>query len=114
MPTISPFTPQSGSAGSALIVASTASANVALPLGGGSQLRVCHTGSVPCYVNFGTSTVTASASTPIGWPMNPNTSQIFTVDTIATGSGGSQMTYAAVAGSAASVGPIIFTRGEGF
>ena len=114
MPTISPMTPQMGSAGSVALVPSTASANVLLPLGGGSQMRVCHTGSVIAYVNFGTSTITASASTPIGFPMNPNTMQIFTLDTIATGSGGSQDTYAAAAGSATSVAPIVFTRGEGF
>ena len=112
MPTISPFTPQSGSAGSVNIVASTASANVALPLGGGNQMRVCHTGSVICYVNFGASTVTASLV--IGFPMNPGQTEIFTLDTIATGSAGGQFTYAAVIGSAASVAPIVFTRGEGF
>lgn len=114
MPTISPFTPQTGSAGSASLVATVATSNVLLPLGGGSQMRVCHTGSVIAYVNFGASTVTASASTPIGFPMNPGTTQIFTLDTIATGSAGNLFTYAAAAGSATSVAPIIFTRGEGF
>ena len=114
MPTISPMTPQVGSAGSIALIASTATANVVLPLGGGSQMRACNTSSVIVYINFGTSTVTASATTPIGLPMNPNTMQIFTLDTIATGSGGSQYTYAAAAGSAASTAPIVFTRGEGF
>src|SRR5215472_6270487 len=112
MPTISPFTPQIGSAGSVNLVASTATANVLLPLGGGNQMRVCHTGSVICYVNFGASTVTASVG--IGFPMNPNTMQIFTLDQIATGSGGSQLTYAALIGTVASVSPTVFTRGEGF
>lgn len=114
MPTISPFTPQIGSAGSASLVASTTTANVQLPLGGGSQIRVCHTGSVIAYVNFGASTVVASATTPVGFPMNPGTMQIFTFDTIATGSGPGQTTFVAAIGTAASVSPIIFTRGEGF
>jgi hypothetical protein len=114
MPTISPFTPQTGSAGSSGLVPSVATANVLLPLGGGNQIRVCHTGSVIAYVNFGASTVAASATTPIGFAINPGQTQIFTFDQIATGSAGNQFTYAAAAGSAASVSPIIFTRGEGF
>lgn len=112
MPTISPFTPQMGSAGSANLIASTATANILLPIGGGSQLRACNTSSVIVYINFGTSTVTAS--TGIGFPMNPATTQIFTLDTIATGSGPGQYTYAAAIGTAASTAPIVFTRGEGF
>jgi hypothetical protein len=113
MPTISPFTPQMGSAGSSSLVASTATANIALPVGGGSQIRVCHGGSVLCYVNFGSSTVTAS--TGIGFPMNANTTEIFTLDTAyAAGTTTNQYTYVALFGSAASVTATVFTRGEGF
>lgn len=114
MAAIDPFTPQVGSAGSASLIASTATANVLLPLGGGKHMRVCNTSSVIVYINFGASTVTASASTPIGFPMNPSTERIFTLDTVATGSAGSLLTYAAAIGSAASTAPVIFTRGEGF
>jgi hypothetical protein len=112
MPTISPMTPQTGSAGSVNIIASTTTANILLPVGGGSQLRVSNTSSVIVYINIDSSTVTAS--TGIGWPMNPGQTEIFTLDTTATGSAGSIQLYAAVFGSAASVAPVIFTRGEGF
>ena len=113
MPTISPMTPQMGSAGSINLIASTATAAAALPVGGGTQMRVCNTSSVIVYINFGASTVTAS--TGIGFPMNPVTTQIFTLDSAyAAGTTVNQFSWVAVIGSAASTAPVVFTRGEGF
>jgi len=65
-------------------------------------------------MDFGASTVVASASTPVGIMMNPTSTQIFTFDTIATGTAGSKTQYVSVIASAATTTPIIFTRGEGF
>lgn len=114
MPTISPFTPQVGSAGSIAVIASTSASLLQLPLGGGSQIRVVNTASIPTYMDFGASTVTASASTPVGIIMNAASTEIFTFDTIATGTVGNKTQYVSVLASAATTTLVIFTRGEGF
>lgn len=115
MPTISPMTPQTGSTtGTVNMTASTASANVQLPLGGGNQIRVLNTASVLVYISFGSSTVTAST----GWSMpilsNNNPPAIFTLDTLPGGSAANQMGYMAAIASVATTLPIYVTRGEGF
>jgi hypothetical protein len=115
MPTISPMTPQTGSVlGTVNIIASTASTNILLPLGGGNQVRIINTASIQVFVSFGASTVTAST----GWSMpilvNCNPPERFTLDQIATGSAGSQLTYMAAIASSATTLPIYVTRGEGF
>ena len=115
MPTISPFTPQTGSIGGTVsLVASTASANVQLPPGGGTQLRVINTGSLTVYVGFGASTVTTS--TAWGMPILSNAApEKFTVDTLYNaGSVGNALTYMAAISSVTNTLPIYVTRGEGF
>ncbi len=114
MPTISPFTPQVNSTfTTANIVPSTSTSNVALPLGGGSQVRVYNATSVTCYIQFGTSTVTTSTSW--GMPIaSNNVPEKFTLDTVATGSAGSQLTYMAAMASVGTTIGIFVTRGEGF
>lgn len=106
MPTISPLTPQP--AGTASITASVASANVILPTGGGSQVRLLNNASVIVYVAFGTSTVTASTSTDM--PLPPGgVAERFTVDANA-----SKITYMAAIASVATTQPVFVTKGEGF
>jgi hypothetical protein len=106
MPTISPLTPQP--AGTVSITASTASANVALPGGGGSQVRLLNNASILVYVAFGASTVTASTSTDM--PLAPGgIPERFTID-----ANTSKISYMAAIASAATTLPLYATRGEGF
>src|SRR5689334_12568469 len=116
MPTISPMTPQTGSTtGTVNMTASTASANVALPLGGGNQIRIVNTASVVVYVSFGASTVTTSTAWGMPILSNNNPAAIFTLDTnYASGSTANQMGYMAAIASVATTTPIYVTRGEGF
>lgn len=116
MPTLSPFSPQTGSiTGTVNIIASTGTANVQLPPGGGTQLRLLNTASLQTYVAFGASTVTVST----GWGMplaaNMVVPEKVTVDTFYNaGSVGNQMGYMAAIASVTTTLPIYVTRGEGF
>lgn len=116
MPTINPMTPQTGSTtGTVNITASTASANVALPLGGGTQVRIVNTASVLVFVSFGTSTVTTSVAWGMPILSNNNPPAIFTLDSnYASGSTANQMGYMAAIASVATTLPIYVTRGDGF
>ncbi len=115
MATISPFTPQTTSTnGTVSMIASTGSTNVQLPQGGGQQLRILNTASLAVYVGFGTSTVTTSLAWGMPLPAGMTIPEMVTVDTTATGSAGSQMTFMAAIASVTTTLPIYVTRGEGF
>lgn len=123
MPTINPFTPQTN--GTVGLVASTGSSVIQLAAGTGTQVRVINTGSLTCYIEFGASTIVASAgsSMPIlSMLSTASTGQIFTIPGggFAPGLGGSVAStattgqYAIAIASVTTTGGLFFTRGEGF
>jgi hypothetical protein len=116
MPALSPFAPQVG--GTVAITASTSATLTQLGAGAGTQIRVANNASVAVYIEFGASTVTASAGGS-SMPILPGSSlpaQMFTVGP--PGTTGSSATSGAIfvscIASAGTTAPIFFTRGEGF
>lgn len=116
MPTISPFTPQTGTiAGTISFSVTSTSSNGALPLGGGTQLRIVHNASVQIYISFGASTVTTSIANGMPIMASAPAAEKVTVDTqYNAGSVGNQMTYVAAIASVPTTGFIWVTRGDGF
>lgn len=116
MPTISPFTPHTN--GTVTATASTSATLTQLSAGGGTQCRIWNSASVAVYVEFGASTVTASAgggSMPVpslSWPPTMVTLPV-TGPFSSTPTTYGAMFVSAIA-SVATTTPIFFTRGEGF
>lgn len=100
---VRPFAPAQGASTQNIAVTSSSQSYALSPAGiGYRSIRVVNTGTIPIFIAFGTSTVTASLSTSM--PIQPASVELFTLD--------QDVTHIAVIASG--TGPALYTTiGQG-